>query len=311
MNQKPADLIHQPKLKMLAEIPQESVWLANFISDRTRKTYQNAIREFIGFHQIQTSDELYEIDQAHVIAYRDVLIKNGASSATIRGRISAVSSLFNHLCEKQLAQHNPTLGIKRPKEKRDKVKTKTLTPFKVQEFLNVPDTATLQGLRDSAILHVFFYCGCRIAEVGKLKVKDFFDDGEYKVLDFHVKGDKRNCVAVNPKAQKAIERYLEASGHGNEPDAPLFLAIRSAHLRKHLTPQNLDLIWNKYRAQVGIVKGVSPHSARATFVTEALENGWNIEDVQKTVSHARLDTTQMYDKRKTNHKNSASFAVNY
>ncbi len=57
------------------------------------------------------------------------------------------------------------------------------------------------------------------------------------------------------------------------------------------------------------LSGVTPHSARATFITQALENKCPIEAVQKTVGHALIKTTQMYDKRDLNYRESASFAV--
>jgi integrase len=58
-----------------------------------------------------------------------------------------------------------------------------------------------------------------------------------------------------------------------------------------------------------VLDGVTPHSARATFITQALENNCPIEAVQKTVGHSQIKTTQMYDKRIARYRESASFAV--
>jgi site-specific recombinase XerC len=57
--------------------------------------------------------------------------------------------------------------------------------------------------------------------------------------------------------------------------------------------------------------GVTPHSTRATFITEALENNCPIEAVQRSVGHKKISTTQMYDKRHRKHRDSASFFVKY
>jgi site-specific recombinase XerD len=62
---------------------------------------------------------------------------------------------------------------------------------------------------------------------------------------------------------------------------------------------------------VGIGDNVTPHSARATFITTSLENGAPIEAVQKTVGHAHVSTTQIYDKRKFRYRDSSSLAVRY
>jgi integrase/recombinase XerD len=295
----------------LAKVPQETVWLSNFISPHTKKTYLFAVREFVGFNKIQTADDLQYIDQAHVIAWRDFLIAQGASARTINARISAISSLFKHLCEKQITKRNPTIGVRRPKVETQEVKAPLITSNQVRQILNAPSPDTLKGIRDSAILHILFYTGCRISEVGTLKVKDFYEDGGYFVLDFTVKGGKKNKIAIHQELQIALRRYLSASGHGSENNAPLILALKRAELRQHLKKNQLANIFNEYSEKAGLPKGVHPHSARATFITQALENGAKIEAVQRSVGHSKINTTQMYDKRLVRHRESASFAVGW
>ncbi|MBT3169784.1 MAG: tyrosine-type recombinase/integrase [Candidatus Cloacimonetes bacterium] len=305
--------IQQPisKSRFLATVPQETVWLSNFISPHTKKTYLQAVRDFIGFNEIESAEKLKEVDQAHVIAWRDSLIEQGASERTVNARISAISSLFKHLCEKQIAKRNPTIGVRRPKVETKEVKSPIITPNQVRQILNATSPDTLKGLRDSAILHILFYTGCRISEVGKLKVKDYYEDGGYCVLHFTIKGGKKNKIAIHQELQIVLRRYLSASGHGSESDSPLILAVKRAGLRRHLKKNQLANIFNKYAQQVGLPRGVYPHSARATFITQALENGAKIEAVRRSVGHSKINTTQMYDKRLVRHRESASFAVRW
>jgi site-specific recombinase XerD len=300
--------------RVLREIPQESVWLANFVSKRTRETYSNAVREFIALHGITSAEELKEIDQAHVIAWRDSLIKSGASPKTVHNRISAVSSLFKHLCEKQIVKRNPTTGVKRPHVDSSQVKTPVITPEQVRKILEAPEASTPQGLRDRAILHILFYTGCRISEVCSLNVKDFYEDGGYYVLDFVVKGGKRNRLAIHQELQIALRDYLRAAGHENNDEAPLILAAKSKPERNAFSPltrQQMHNVFMKYTKRAKLPKGVRPHTARATFITQALERKCPIEAVQRSVGHSRISTTQMYDKRTLKHRESASFAVVY
>ncbi|MBF0186648.1 MAG: tyrosine-type recombinase/integrase [Magnetococcales bacterium] len=63
--------------------------------------------------------------------------------------------------------------------------------------------------------------------------------------------------------------------------------------------------------KAGLPKGVTLHTARATFITQALEQKCPIEAVQRSVGHAHISTTQMYDKRAMHHRESASFVVRY
>lgn len=239
------------------------------------------------------------------------MLDAGASPKTVCTRLSALSSLFGHLCEKRVAQFNPTVGVKRPNTYRSEVKTPVITAQQVRQMLDAPDTANLKGQRDNAILHILFYTGCRVAEVTKLKVKDLYEDNGYWVLDFVVKGGKHNRLAIHQELYVALREYLNHSGHGEEDNAPLVLATQRAHLRKHLDPLHVNRIFKSYAKKVGLAKGITPHSARATFITQALEGNCPIEAVQRSVAHSRIDTTKMYDKREAKHRESASFAVGY
>lgn len=297
--------------RQLATLPQETIWLANFISPNTKKTYSQAVREFVSFHDIRSAEELQLIDQVHIITWRDSLLAQGIASRTINARISALSSLFKHLCEKQITKRNPTTGVKRPRINTSEVQAPLLTSQHVRAMLDRPDTATLKGLRDRAILHTLFYTGCRISEVCSLKVKDFYEDAGYRVLNFTIKGGKNNKIAIHHELQIALRQYFAIADHGNEPDAPLMLPVQRYHLRKPLSRIQVHNIFHQYAEMAGLPKGVRPHSARATFITGALENGASIEAVQKSVGHSKINTTQMYDKRTFNHRESASFSVRW
>lgn len=177
--------------------------------------------------------------------------------------------------------------------------------------MDAPDQETPKGLRDAVILHIFFYTGCRIAEICTLKVKDYQVDRGYRVLDFTIKGDKRNQMAINQELKVILDKYLDRVGHGNEPDCPLVRPVQRADQRKHMNPSQINRIFHSYVKQAGLPRGMTPHSPRATFITEALEKGCPIEWVQKTVGHARISTTQMYDKRAKMHKERASLVVHF
>ena len=80
----------------------------------------------------------------------------------------------------------------------------------------------------------------------------------------------------------------------------MFLPVKPApgksDKNRKLNRKTVDYLFKKY-ARLANVYGVTPHAARATFITQALENNCPIEAVQKTVAHAQIKTTQMYDKR--------------
>ena len=295
----------------LASLPEEALWLANFVSPRTRRTYQTAVRGFIAFHGLESSEQLRAVGQSHLVAWREQLLRSGASPRTVRNRLAAVSSLFQHLCERQIAPRNPAAGVKRPRVRNDRVDATALTPEQVRRLLQTPSPQTLKGLRDRAILHVLFYAGCRISEVTHLKVKDFFEDAGYWVLDFVIKGGQRNRVAIHQELQLALRAYLAAGDHAHERESPLFLTVRRTGRRDPLTSRQIGKLFHRYALEAGLPAGVTPHSARATFITEALDRKCPIEAVQTSVGHRHIATTKMYDKRKLHYRESASFAVRY
>lgn len=304
-------LARSSRLEALAAVPESSVWLANFESPRTRKTYFTAISDFVNFTGVASEDDWRDIKPAHAIAWREAIRKSGASDRTIHTRLSALSSLFKHLCEKQVVRDNPVRNIKRPKLNTRRVKTPAITKRQARRMLDAPDTSTLKGLRDRALLETFFRSGSRIAEICRLKVKDFFEDGGYMVLELKAKGNKEHRMAIHQELQIAIREYLEASGHGNEKEASLFLSVTRPVLRRHLNPSQANRIFNGYARQVGLPDKVTPHTARTTFATEGLKGGASIEEMQATLGHASIHTTKMYDQRRFGYSESASFRVNY
>lgn len=298
----------------LAQIPQESVWLANFTSNNTKATYSVSVREFFHFHRMIDQNDLRSSTQAHIISWRDAMIEAGMAVSTINSRISALSSLFNFLCEKQLMERNPVQGIKRPKVEQDQVKSPVLTTKQARSILDAPGMDDFKGIRATAILSIYFYTGCRRAEVGSLKFKHLLEDNGYYVIDFKVKGGKRNRVPVHPELNRILEKYLKVANHIVDGDTPLFISTsnnRDKSKLSHLTPKSFNELFNKYVAIAGLPRIITPHSARATFITQALENNCDIKAVQTTVKHANIATTMMYDKRSKKYKDSASLVVKF
>jgi len=246
----------------LAAIPEEAVWLANFVSPRTRRTYQAAVQSFVVFHGLRSSDELREVGQSHLIAWREHLLQSGASPRTVQNRLAAVSSLFKHLCEKQVATRNPVTGVRRPRVNSQRVDAAALAPEQVRRLLHTPPEMTLKGIRDRAILHVLFYAGCRVSEVTHLKVRDFFEDAGYWVLDFLIKGGQRNRLAIHHELQLALRTYLAQSGHGAERESPLFLAVQRSERRKSLTSRQISKLFHRYAREAGLLRPRSGLTSR-------------------------------------------------
>ena len=97
----------------LSAVPAELEWFANISNKSTRRAYENALQDFMGFIGISQPGEFREVTRSHVIAWRDDLAKRTLSGMTIRHRLAALSSLFEYLCDKNAVTHNPVKEIGR------------------------------------------------------------------------------------------------------------------------------------------------------------------------------------------------------
>ena len=127
------------------------------------------------------------------------------------------------------------------------------------------------------------------------------------------------ALSVSPRAPRItaqrIRDYLDLAGHSDDIEGPLFRPVRDnrkgLEARRPLHPDVIDRTLRKYARHVGLERGYSAHSMRATFITTALDNGASLEDVQSAAGHADPSTTKLYDRRGYNPEKSASFFANY
>jgi site-specific recombinase XerD len=313
-----ASLLTDARYQRLADVPPELEWFANINNPRTRRAYREDIADFTRFIGITQPEEFRTVTRAHAIAWRDDLTKRALTPSTIRRKLSALSSLFEYLCEKNAVTHNPVDGVKRPKWNQMEGKTPAIDDQQARALLHAPDAETLKGKRDRAILATLLYHGLRREELCRLKVCDYQRRSGIMQLLVKGKGDKVRYVPVAIEAQRLISEYLEMSGHGEDKTGPLFRPVKNNSgktLRKAMNTASIyRVIVQRYAENIGISRdmhGFCVHSLRATAATNALANGADIAKVQEWLGHANVATTRMYDKRSTRPEDSPTFKVRY
>src|ERR1700733_10445324 len=107
----------------LADVPPEAEWFANLTNSHTRRAYQHAIADFMQFTGIARPGEFRTVTRAHVIAWRDDLVRRELGGSTVRHRLSALAALFEYLCDCNAVTHNPVKGVARPKTESGEGKT--------------------------------------------------------------------------------------------------------------------------------------------------------------------------------------------
>jgi integrase/recombinase XerD len=160
------------QFEQLADIPLEEEWLANITNLKTRRAYKEDVREFVAFTALQDYMGLRSAARSHIIAWRKDMERRGLAPATIRRKLSALSSLFDYLCERNAVTGNPVDGVKRPMANGNEGSTPALGDAQARKLLEAPPADTLKGVRDRAILATLLYHGIQREELCGLKVKD-------------------------------------------------------------------------------------------------------------------------------------------
>jgi len=312
-------------LSFLKNAPAEVVWFENLRSDNTKRTHATSLKQFCEFLNIKSFDELRLVEALHVIKYRDWLKGRGLSAATINTRLATLSSIYKELIEQQVLKINPVYGVRRMAKEYHKVKSRRLSSDEANRILRVPNTSTLLGARNKLILSLLFNAGVRIGTISNLRGKDVYEEDGYLVLNFPLKGGKREQVAVNMLIQACLKQYMglmsyySTNDYGNmvlsiPPDYPLFPQMSSNPKKSSpdvaMTEYAVNRMWHKHAEKAGVI-GSHPHCARTTFATTALENGADLRNVKRSLGHNQITTTESYNHEGINHAKSASFAVSF
>jgi len=211
---------------------------------------------------------------------------------TIARKLSAIRSFFQYLERKGLVRANPAADITTPKQ--EKYDPPFLPVDEMFRLLERPDRSTPLGLRDLAILEVFYSCGIRVSELEGLNISSI-DFGQ-RLMKVVGKGNKERIVPIGRSALKAVRDYMEASvslrrkrlGSGSE--GPLFLNARGGRL----TTRGIYNVVRKYAKGGALTGDISPHALRHTFATHLLDGGADLRAVQELLGHVSLSTTQKY-----------------
>jgi integrase/recombinase XerD len=308
-------LLSKPEFQGLAEVPPEIEWFANLNNQNTQRAYRNDVGAFMRFVGIKLPEEFRAVTRAHVIAWRKTLEDRNLAPATIRRKLSALSDLYNYLCDSNAVLSNPVNGVERPIQGANEGKTPALSDEQATAILNAPSPRSLKGRRDRAILAVFLFHAIRRAELCDLRVKDYAERRGVKHLCVHGKGGKIRYIPVHPRTTQLIEEYLDAAGHRDDSAGSLF---RSVAPNQKICAKRLSAgsvyrnVVMHYCKRLGIaMEGLGPHALRATSATSALLNGADIAEVQEWLGHSCIATTRLYDRRKMRAEDSPTFKVRY
>jgi len=266
--------------------------------NRSAKTIQNYSHYLTRLSDYAGEIKLSDINVELVRKWRLWLNRLGTntsdelSKTTQNYHLIALRSLLK-FCAKQDWDCLPADKIELARTRRPQVTF--LTPEELDRLAAQPDTSTLNGLRDRAIIELLFSSGLRVSELTGLD-RDHVNLARREFM-VRGKGQKDRPIFISEEAEHWLSSYL---GKRQDNTRPLF--IRYSGSKKvdlsgnyhRLTVRSVQRMVARYALLAGITKHVSPHTLRHSFATDLLMNGADLRSVQAMLGHSNIATTQIY-----------------
>jgi integrase/recombinase XerC len=259
-------------------------------SEHTLINYLNDLRQFQEFLGARKhgQDDVRSIDHRVIRHFLSFLHQRRYKKSSIGRKVASIRAFFRFLHRERVVEVNPAKIVATPKA--EKKHPRFLTVDDAFRLMEAPDEKTLQGLRDKAILEVFYASGVRISELAGLNEEDVdLSIGLMKVMG---KGRKERIVTLGSHAIQAVQNYLKAKEvlPAEQKKTPMFLN----RYGKRLSGRGIRRVVEKYVNQAVLSNRISPHGLRHSFATHLLDGGADLRSIQELLGHVSLSTTQKY-----------------
>ncbi|MEM5389310.1 tyrosine recombinase XerC [Paraburkholderia phymatum] len=265
------------------------------LSAHTLRAYTHELDELKKLANGRPLEGLTAIDIRGAVARAH---SGGLSARSIGHRLSAWRAFYRWLAGRIDLPANPVATVRAPK--RAKTLPKALSVDDAHTLMESPATATAEGLRDHAMLELFYSSGLRLSELVGLDVHFVdadgyrsagwlkLDEAEVEVLG---KGNRRRSVPVGSKALDALRAWLAVRVELVKHDPhPLFLSARGNRMSPNVVRERVK----RAALTAGIPANVHPHVLRHSFATHVLQSSGDLRAVQELLGHASIAATQVY-----------------
>lgn len=264
---------------------------------KTVNNYDHYLSRFFEFAQITDPKQITDdkIREFRLFLNRQPGVKiRGQEASTLKKNtqnyhLIALRSFLKYMMKREVTSLPPD------RIELAKIKERSLDLISADELtrlMDAPDKTTTKGLRDKAVLELFFSTGLRLSELCSLDRDLDLSKDEFSIRG---KGEKVRVVFLSDSAKDAIRDYLKSR---KDLEEPLFIQYShngsKANKSNRLTPRSIERIVKHYAIKAGISKKVTPHVIRHSFATDLLSNGADIRSVQMMLGHANIATTQIY-----------------
>ena len=265
----------------------ESVVFEDGLSEKTVSAYAADLRVWIDQLDESGIESPAEVMREDVLDHLMLLRERGLGPRSITRHLSALRRFHRFLVDDGITQNDPVETFDSPRLLR--ALPHWLANEEIDRLLAAPDLAEPSGVRDAAMLELFYSCGLRISELAGLPVRDVaLEESQLRVRG---KGAKTRIVPVGRNAIAKILAWMEVRREWKSRDTTLFVTERSGRR------MNRSTVWQvvkRWALAANIAQNVTPHMLRHSFATHLLDHGADLRAVQELLGHADIGTTQIY-----------------
>jgi integrase/recombinase XerD len=258
------------------------------LSENTLHAYRRDIQKFAAFaagRKLGTKD----VRRSDVVDFLASLYRRGLDSRSVARHLVTIRNFFRFALTEGYIDDDPAATIESPRFRQSLPEFLSLE--EVDRLLEQPDTDTILGLRDRALIELMYSAGLRVSELCGLRVDDIqIESGCLRCVG---KGNKERVVPVGRQALAVVQKYLRTAR------PKLLRESSSPYLFLNQRVRKLDRItfWKllgAYGRKAGLRKALTPHMLRHSFATHLLDRGADLRSVQIMLGHSDISTTQIY-----------------
>jgi integrase/recombinase XerD len=214
------------------------------------------------------------------------LSRAGLAPTSVARMVSAARGFYKFLLIDGHIKKHPAEDLDTPQ--RTAYLPRFLTEDEIERLLAVPDTATIEGLRDRTLFELMYASGLRVSEAAGLRLADV--DLTLGLLTCLGKGNKQRRVPIGKSALRWLQLYLPERAKEAASKMPnLFVTAHGAPINS----ATIQTAIKRYAAKAGLER-VTPHTLRHSFATHLIQRGADSRSVQALLGHSDISTTQIY-----------------
>ncbi len=280
------DTPNQHPLHPLLDRFMESIVFEAGLAEATLSAYSADLTAYFEFLSSKKADDPAAITRDLILDHLIDLRRHGLSARSAARHLSAIRRFHAFLRDERVTTADPTEGFDAPRLSR--TLPHVLSHNEIERMLASVDESKPEGVRDAAILELFYSCGLRISELANVPLRNVsLDEGAVRIRG---KGSKVRLAPLGSQAAARIRAWLVLRSEGQVKTDTLFLGKSG----KRMSRSTVWQVVKRYSRAANIRQNVTPHMLRHSFATHLLDNGADLRSVQEMLGHSDISTTQIY-----------------